>query len=192
MNSVAAKRAIRDLLIESKAALVADLAQDAKREIAHITLSVLTPAQAYYFVAVHCERSDEFSTGGSAVTRRAPRVAEYNIVVHIEDYAVSSQNEDELYEAAHSDFDLFVDRIASLIESKTGFADDISGTVFKLRRNPGGSDRAISRENGMQGWFDSAEVFHAMLTSQIRFILVDECVDDSALYSEDDEDQEEE
>lgn len=173
------KDAIKELIRDNSSTLLKELmAQGEARQLGHLTTSILTPARSYYFVAIHCEESAEYSaTSRSNQTQRPPRNVRYDVLIHIEEYAIPDDADEELYETAHRNFDKFVNRIASLIEQQNWIG---SGPKFRLER--GENDRAIRRSNIPQMWYDEAEAYHAMLTSQLRFVLVQECVDNSVLY----------
>lgn len=182
MNVQTAKATLKTLIDDNASTLVGSLTQQGvAREIKHLTTTVLTPAREYYFVAIHHEETAEHSRTGTANSNQPPRAAEYNILVHIEDYAVSVSGEDELYETAQQNFDKFVDRVVKLIKDQAWIGTD---PRYRLPRAPdAASDRRVVRSDSLQAWYDEAEQYHAMLTSQIRFVLLDECVDDSALYA---------
>jgi hypothetical protein len=183
MNVTAAKAAIKSLLDLNSSTLVTSLTQQGQaRVIKHLTTTVLTPAKQYFFVAIHHEETAERSkNAGVANASMPPRAAEYNIVIHVEDYAISVAGEDELFETAQANFDKFVDRVVKLIKEQAWIG---TSPRYRLPRDAAPeADRRVLRSDSLQAWYDDAEQYHAMLTSQIRFTLIDECVDDTALYT---------
>ena len=171
MNTKATKAALKTLLETNVATLVAGLeAQGEVRSIEHISTSVLTPAKGYFFIALHQTEADDHSRiiGSMANTSTPLPESYHNIVVHIEDYAIASARDDELFEEAHENFDDFVDRIVALIRAQTAI-----GGMKLLRSTDPSADRNVRRSDALQQWSDEAEKFHAMLYAQLSFILVE-------------------
>lgn len=183
MNA-AAKEAVKTLIDTNSATLLTGLtAQGQARQIVHLTTSISTPATGYFFVAVHCAESPEHSLGGRNISK-PPRAAEYDMIVHVEDYIVGATGEDELFEEQTASFDKFVDRIKALIADAVWIPDATSSPKFNLVRSPAATeDQVIVRSDAQQGRFDEAERYHSMLYAQLRFRMEDKCVDHTQLYA---------
>lgn len=183
MNVATAKATLKTLINTNGSTLVTGLtAQGEARAIKHLTTTVLTPAREYFFVAIHHEESAEHTRVHTAnISVPTARAVEYNMLIHVEDYALAVTGDDELFETAQSNFDKFVDRIVKLIKDQTWIGTDPRYKLIGSIDATG--DRRVLRSDSLQAWYDEAEQYHAMLTSQIRFTLIDECVDDTALYA---------
>ncbi len=185
MNTDAVKTGIKTLINTNKATLLTGLTSQGKaREIVHLTKAISTPPTGYYFVGIHVlEATGRSRSGVIANTSQPPRSAEYECIIHVEDYAIPVAGEEELYETIQEQFDDFVDRIADLIEDQAWIPDASTSPRYRLpREKDAKTDRRILRSNAQQGWFDEAEQFHSMFTAQLRFTLLEQCVDTSLLY----------
>lgn len=123
----------------------------------------------------------------SGTTQKPSREATYEVQLWIGDVAQVQidDKQESLFEVMHLDFDRFVDRIAALIKGQNWIGTAPKTKLFRTRgvRNRGDGDRAIQRENRSGTWENVEGDNVAELLSVLSFRLVDECVDDSALYS---------
>lgn len=185
-NHKALKEALKSLILINKATLVTALThQGESRAIEQVTTSNLTPPNGYYYILISVTRSTGQSNPKVVNRQRPSREAQYNVQIEIADEALVQSDDNtadaEMYETMHEDFDLFADRIAALIENQNFIGS--SPIRFKLLRLNGEGDRAIARDDLSGTWEDSEGNGWATLYSMLTFTMIDECDDDTALYS---------
>lgn len=187
MNEAQCRTDIKDLILDNKATLVTDLShQGQSREIKRVTRSTLTPVATYYHIVISITKPKETSIPPASRTVANPRTqVEYPVKIEIADEAIiqsaDGEEDNEAYEKMDLDFQKLCDRIVKL------FKDQVSGfgtLGLRLKRAPSDADdRQIQKTNLSGTWKDTEGTSYASLYCQINFILVDQCVDDSALYS---------
>lgn len=178
MNEGAVRRTLKTLLNNNKTTLVSGLtAQGQPRLFNQITTSTLTPPRFYYFASISVERVEtELRPGFEKTASTGPSQAIYDIAIELSDYAISSSGEDQLYEKMDSDFQLFGDRVVSLLRSSYWMEDSTTNLKFRLFER-----KTVSKSNLSSIWTD-AESYHALLYCRITFQLIEECTDDTVLY----------
>ncbi len=178
MNEVAALTAVKDLIDSNKETLVQGFVhQGVAREIKQITISSLTPAIDYYFIAIYTDTDEDLTrTGFGTTTALAPSQSIYGMIVEVSDYVVFTSTEDELYEEMDSDFRKLCDRIIKLLRESYWITDANTSIKFKLME-----DRRVTKENLTDIATNAAE-YHSMCYCRISFQLIDECTDDTTLY----------
>lgn len=179
MNEVAVRNAIKTLISDNNAVLMTDLTfQGNPRTIHQIVTSSLTPPTGYYFVSVTVSSAKAaVRTGMGKTVSVPPSEARYDVVIELSDYAIASPSEeDNIFEKMDADFQLFSDRIVSLLRADRWITDDVSVSQFRL-----GNERAVTKNNLGTIWEEAAQ-YHAMLYCRITFQLLEECTDDDKLY----------
>lgn len=177
MNELRVRVALKNVIESNKATFVQDLEfQEQPRVIHQVTYSILTPPTGYYFVNISVNNAtDTNRTGFGRTTGMSPSQAEYDVVIEIADYAVSTIGEDQMYEKMDADFQLFTDRIIAKLREAYWIVDTDN---FKIRLS---ETRTITKSNLSSIWTESAQ-YHAMLYARLTFSIIEECTDDSTLY----------
>lgn len=134
MNEVGCQRAIRKLIQDHQAVLVAEFQQAGQdRQIADIVLSALTAPRDYYHILVQARETRSTSFGGTVSNQAKPRRGvQYGCTVHVVDVAMpTSVIGDEPYEEVHTDFRNLVGGIAALICGSYWAGSATYGTYFE-------------------------------------------------------------
>lgn len=178
MNELAARKAIKQLLVNNKDVFVDGLVfQGNPREIHQITMSQLTPPTGYYFINIYVSNVRDTNNSIFKNAAKPPTISEYDINIEISDYAVGDYyTEDQLFERMDGDFQLFTDRIVAKLRETMYITDIDSGISFTIL-----DGKNIIKNNLSSTWEEATE-YHAILYSRINFTLVDNCNDDSTLY----------
>lgn len=181
MNETAVLLSIKELIQLNSATLTQDLVhQNVRRSLAQIATSNLTPPNQYYYVLIYVTDAREGSKPTkSRTTQRPTRNAYYDIQIEISDQAMVQIGEDQPYDTLHNDFRRLCDRTVHLIEQQNFIGT--SPKVKLLRRE--GEDRWFTKLNLSGTWQDTESQNWAALYSQIRFTVIDECIDNDGLYS---------
>jgi hypothetical protein len=178
MNESAVRRALKTLILENEDILVSGLTfQGNPRNIHQVTTSSITPPTGYYFVSIS-------TTTDNALNRRnfgrtvsvPPSEARYDVLIELADYAIGDPSEDQLFEKMDTDFQLFSDRLISILRKSRWIIDEETASQFVLD-----GERRVSKNNTGTNWEEAAQ-YHAMLYCRITFQLLEECTDDSKLY----------
>lgn len=179
MNESVVRKTLKNLILTNEDKLVTELYfQGNPRTIHQVTTSTLTPPTGYYFISITTtsiatnNRPKFGNTSGMA-----PSEAKYEVMIEIADYVIGTTTEDELFEKMDGDFQLFTDRLVSLLRETRWIEDLESKSMFRLN-----NERSMIKNNVGSGW-EEASQYHAMLYSRITFQLLEECTDDSKLYS---------
>lgn len=177
MNELAVRRAIKDLILNNESTLIQGLVfQGQTRYINQVTYSVLTPPEGYFFITVSVSRANTSTRSGfGRTTALSPSEVEYSVNIDVSDYAIATFGENEMYEAMDSEFQLFTDRIVSLIRTNYWITDS-TGLKFRID-----SERTVSKNNLSETWVEASQ-YHALLYTRISFTLLEECTDDTYLY----------
>ena len=178
MNENAARLALKSLIVDNADMLVDGFSkQGASREIHQVTTSSLTPPTGYFFVSIIVTNSvAEVREGFGRTTAVPPSQATYSIAIDIADYALGDPSEDQLFEKLDSEFQIFTDRIVSLIRETRFLTHDDTGLKFRLT-----DSRSVTKNNVSANWEEAAQ-YAALLGCRITFTLLEECTDDSTLY----------
>lgn len=183
MNEAYTKDSLRDLLLANENTLVSGLThQGQQRAIRQVALSNLTPPGGYYYILVYLTDAREFSRPQGSIMQNPTAVAEYDVQLELSDEAILQQADihTEAYETMAMDFDKFSNRIVKLLREQSWIGDE---PKLKLKRGSGEADRRIEKSNLSGNYTDTEEREVALLYCQIRFTLIEECVDTEGLYS---------
>lgn len=180
MDAVSVKADLRELIRSNEDALIQGMVhQGQQRFIKQVALSNLTPPSGYYYILVYVTDQREFTRGQTSTVQKPTPQAEYEVQLEVSDEALVQIGDLEAYETMHLDFDRFTDRLVDLIREQSWFGSD---PKRKLKRAAGEQDRRVEKSNLSGTFVDTENNSTATLYCQIRFTLVEECVDRSKLY----------
>lgn len=182
MNEVAAIQAIYDVLNLNRATLIEGLSHGGVvRKIESLTRTVISVPTAYYAVAINCTGAREYAAPSRNIGKATSgiKLVEYSMIVQIADAAYPEQGEEESFLTAHNNFRKFSDRIAKLLRETRFFPNSSSTPRFCIRMDAI-SGIEMSKEN-INLIYEGTSVI--VLTSWLRFTLMDPNSDSSLLYS---------
>lgn len=177
MSVTLAKNSVKDLIAANAVKLCTGLQhQGQPRRINMLSASRLSPMPGHYSVYVSSPTS-----GYGKVSTRTTRAGHgqkgrrIDLMLEVFDEAVMQFDEDQPFEAINADFDLFVDRLAFLIES-TGQFTFSDGNKALLEDD--GDLNAIERSDLSGQWLEDDDSVGRWLAAQLRFSLRCNCVSD--------------
>lgn len=156
---------LRQLVLDNEATLVDGfIHQGVQRTIHQVAVSNLTPPTGYYFIRILVENSTESKL--AIINKvKGKKQANHSVVIGIADYAKYQSAENMPFELMDGDFQKFTDRLVSLFDSIT-YLD-----CYRLVTE----SREFDKYN-LTDTFEIAEGYAALMYSEIRFTMVEECL----------------
>lgn len=183
MNNAYVKQSLKELILSNESELVGDFVhQGNQRFIKHIALTNLDPPHGYYYILIYIPDASTFTQTEGKTVRRPRETTEYTVQMEISDQAVVQPGDwtSEAYETMALDFDKFVGRLIELVRG-VNFTDDEN--TIRLKRDISEADRRIDRADLSGNYQNTEQENVALLYSQLRFTLEEQCVDTSRLHS---------